>query len=65
MSADPTHFQRLYRDSGPGIEHPVSPGAVERVISSMNEAGDLNPFKVRLRFGDGTVVVVSPKRRGK
>lgn len=59
----PATFQRIYRDAGPGLEHPASPGAVAAVIASMNAAGELNPFKVRLRFADGQAVTVAPKRR--
>ena len=59
--AGPVSFQRLYAESV-GPEHPATPQYVANVLRSMNACGDLNPFKVRLRFGDGSVVVVKPKR---
>lgn len=64
MSA-PVSFQRIYADHGPGPEYPATPEYVANVLRSMNACGELNPFKVRLRFGDGSVVIVKPKRGGR
>lgn len=56
-------FQRLYADSW-GIEYPAKPEYVANVIRSMNEHADgWDPFRVRLRMSDGSVVTVSPKRK--
>lgn len=56
-------FQRIYREHGPGLEHPATPERVRNVIASMNQAqGGSAPFKVRLRFADGSIATVSPKR---
>jgi hypothetical protein len=63
--AAPVTFCRIYRDHGPGIEHAADPASVDAVLRSMNAAGDLNPFKVRIRLDDGSTVVCGPKlRRG-
>ncbi len=54
-------FQRLYVDST-GIEYPATPESVETVLRSMNEhAAGPDPFKVRLRFEDGSAVIAAPK----
>jgi hypothetical protein len=62
-ASDVVSFTRLYDDHGPGLEHPARPEYVANVIASMNVA-DIARFKVRLRFGDGSVVIVRPKRKG-
>jgi hypothetical protein len=60
---DPTSWQRVYRDHGPGPEHPATEASLSNVLRSMNESADSAvPFKVRVRFGDGTSVLVKPKR---
>lgn len=54
-------FTRLYAGST-GPEHPATPVFVANVLRSMNAARDSEvPFRVRLRFDDGAVVVVKPK----
>lgn len=57
---EPVSFTRLYAD-GEGPEHPATPQYVANVLRSMNACHGLNPFKVRLRFGDGSVVIVKPR----
>lgn len=58
-------FTRIY-PMGAGIEYEATPDRVRTVIASMNEHRDSSaPFKVRLRFDDGAVVTVCPKRQQK
>lgn len=63
----PVTFQRLFRDAGPDREHPATPGALGAVLAAMAVAadGDLNPFRVKVRFDDGSAVTVSPKGWGR
>jgi len=56
-------FTRVY-PHGDGLEHQATPQFVANVIQSMTESQDSTiPFKVRLRMTDGSVVLLSPKRR--
>lgn len=59
---EPVTFQRLHRESV-GLEHTANPMFVRNVLKSMHEAQEsgLNPFRVRFRMDDGSVVVVKPK----
>jgi hypothetical protein len=61
MGAQPITFQRLYADTV-GPEHTATPDYLANVVRSMNACHGLNPFRVRVRFSDGSVVVVKPKR---
>jgi len=56
-------FCRLY-EAHQGPELPATPQIVRNVLRSMKEAArdDLNAFRVRLRYEDGSVVVAGPKR---
>lgn len=59
----PTHFARLYVNST-GPEYPADERVVDTVLRSMAEHADgPDSFKVRLRFGDGSTVIVTPKRK--
>ena len=56
-------FTRIYTD-GQGPEYPATPKIVATVLRSMNEhAAGWDPFKVKFRMEDGSIVVVGPKRR--
>lgn len=60
--AEIASFCRLYPFAA-GLEHPATPERVRNVIASMNASRDSEaPFRVRLRYDDGAVVTVAPKR---
>lgn len=60
---DVASFTRIY-PHGEGLEYQATPGFVTNVIRSMNESvASAVPFKVRFRMTDGSVVILSPKRR--
>lgn len=61
----PATFQRIYPDSA-GLEHPATEVSMRNVLTSMREAVDgVLPFRVRVRFDDGSVVTVKPREAAK
>lgn len=56
-------FTRVYPQCD-GLEHQASPQRIKNVIASMNASQDSDwPFKVRVRMSDGSVVMISPRKR--
>jgi hypothetical protein len=58
----PTHFQRIYRDFV-GPEYRADETVARTVIAAMNEAArGSDPFKVRFKMADGSVLLAKARR---